>query len=83
VNGNKHDRNGRVLAHVRCKGTDAGAEQVRQGMAWVLRALCAVRFPAVSDRSRGAGRPTGAMGYSAARATVGVAPALNRRAPRP
>src|SRR4051794_38840210 len=36
VDGNKHDRNGRLLAHVRCNETDAGAEQVRQGMAWVL-----------------------------------------------
>ena len=25
-----------MLAHVRCNGTDAGAEQVRQGMAWVF-----------------------------------------------
>ena len=25
-----------MLAHVRCNGTDAGAEQVRLGMAWVF-----------------------------------------------
>ena len=30
------DRNGRVLARVTCNGTDAGAEQVRRGMAWVF-----------------------------------------------
>ena len=36
IDGDKHDRNGRMLAHVRCNGTDAGAEQVRQGMAWVF-----------------------------------------------
>ena len=36
IYGDKHDRNGRMLAHVRCNGTDAGAEQVRQGMAWVF-----------------------------------------------
>jgi endonuclease YncB( thermonuclease family) len=36
LDGNKHDRNGRLLAHVRCNGTDAGAEQVRRGMAWVF-----------------------------------------------
>jgi len=36
LDGNKHDRNGRLLAHVRCNGTDAPAEQVRRGMAWVF-----------------------------------------------
>jgi endonuclease YncB( thermonuclease family) len=30
------DRNGRTLARVRCNGADAGAEQVRRGMAWVF-----------------------------------------------
>ena len=34
--GNKQDRNGRLLARVRCNGIDAGAEQVRRGMAWVF-----------------------------------------------
>jgi len=36
IDGHKHDRNGRLLARVRCNGTDAGTEQVRQGMAWVF-----------------------------------------------
>jgi endonuclease YncB( thermonuclease family) len=27
VDGEKHDRNGRMLAHVRCNGVDAGSEQ--------------------------------------------------------
>jgi len=52
VDWHKHDRNGRLLAYVRCNGSDAGAEQVRQGMALGLRALCAVRLAAVRDRSR-------------------------------
>ncbi|MSQ60759.1 MAG: nuclease [Betaproteobacteria bacterium] len=30
------DRYGRTLATVRCAGVDAGAEQVRRGMAWVF-----------------------------------------------
>jgi endonuclease YncB( thermonuclease family) len=30
------DRDGRVLGRVRCAGTDANAEQVRRGMAWVF-----------------------------------------------
>lgn len=30
------DRFGRALATVRCAGVDAGAEQVRRGMAWVF-----------------------------------------------
>jgi endonuclease YncB( thermonuclease family) len=30
------DRNGRTLARVRCNGADAGAEQVKRGMAWVF-----------------------------------------------
>jgi endonuclease YncB( thermonuclease family) len=29
------DRYGRTVAHVRCRGVDAGTEQVRAGMAWV------------------------------------------------
>jgi endonuclease YncB( thermonuclease family) len=29
------DRYGRTVAHVSCRGVDAGAEQVRAGMAWV------------------------------------------------
>lgn len=29
------DRYGRVIGRVRCDGTDANAEQVRRGMAWV------------------------------------------------
>lgn len=35
VDGDKHDRNGRMLARVRCNG-ESGAEQVRRGMAWVF-----------------------------------------------
>lgn len=30
------DRYGRTVAHVRCAGADAGAYQVRAGMAWVF-----------------------------------------------
>ena len=30
------DRYGRTVAHVTCDGHDAGAEQVREGMAWVF-----------------------------------------------
>ncbi len=30
------DRYGRSVAHVACRGVDAGAEQVRTGMAWVF-----------------------------------------------
>jgi endonuclease YncB( thermonuclease family) len=30
------DRYGRSVAHVHCRGIDAGAEQVRSGMAWVF-----------------------------------------------
>lgn len=30
------DQNGHTLARVSCNGTDAGAEQVRRGMAWVF-----------------------------------------------
>lgn len=43
------DRNGRTLGRVWCGGTDANAEQVRRGMAWVFdryvkdRSLYAVR----------------------------------------
>ena len=36
VDVDKHDRNGRLLAYVRCNGSEAGAEQVRRGMAWVF-----------------------------------------------
>ena len=36
IDGDKHDRTGRLLARVRCNGVDAGAEQVRRGMAWVF-----------------------------------------------
>lgn len=31
------DRYGRTVADVQCRGTDAGAAQVRAGMAWVYR----------------------------------------------
>lgn len=33
------DRWRRLIAHVKCEGTDAGPEQVRRGMAWVYRAF--------------------------------------------
>jgi endonuclease YncB( thermonuclease family) len=31
------DRYGRTVAHVQCRGRDAGAAQVADGMAWVYR----------------------------------------------
>jgi endonuclease YncB( thermonuclease family) len=34
--GGGHDRYGRTVARVTCNGTDANAEQVRSGMAWVF-----------------------------------------------
>ena len=34
--GSAHDRYGRLVAHVRCRGVDAGREQVRRGLAWAF-----------------------------------------------
>jgi endonuclease YncB( thermonuclease family) len=36
VSWTEKDRNGRTLGRVWCGGTDANAEQVRRGMAWVF-----------------------------------------------
>ena len=36
IEGDKRDRNGRMLARVRCHETDRGLLAVRQGMAWVF-----------------------------------------------
>jgi endonuclease YncB( thermonuclease family) len=56
--GNKQDRNGRVLASVRCNGVDAGAEQVRRGMAWVFVRYAPPQSPlhALEAEARAAGR---------------------------
>ena len=51
VEGDKHDRNGRMLARVRCNGVDAGAEQVRRGMAWVFVRYAPVDSPLLCDRA--------------------------------
>jgi endonuclease YncB( thermonuclease family) len=51
------DRYGRMIARVICDGTDANAEQVRRGMAWVYRrysrdaALLVVEAEAKAARS--------------------------------
>jgi len=57
---------GRLLAHVRCNGTDAGAEQVRRGLAWVFERYAPARSPryAVEAEARAARR--GVMGYAGA-----------------
>ena len=39
------DRYGRAVAHVRCQGTDASAEQVRSGMAWVFNRYASTTSP--------------------------------------
>ena len=58
IDGHKHDRNGRLLARVRCNGTDAGVEQVRQGMAWVFVRYAPSDSPlyAIEAEARGARR---------------------------
>ena len=58
IDGSKTDRNGRLLAHVRCNGVDAGAEQVRRGMAWVFVRYAPVDSPlhAIEHEARAAGR---------------------------
>ena len=55
---NKQDRNGRLLARVRCNGIDAGAEQVRGGMAWVFVRYAPADSPlyAIEQEARGAQR---------------------------
>ncbi len=52
------DRYGRTLARVICAGTDANAEQVRQGMAWVFDRYAAPNSPlyAVQNEARAARR---------------------------
>jgi endonuclease YncB( thermonuclease family) len=52
------DRYGRILARVHCDGTDANAEQVRRGMAWVYRRYTAKDSPlyAVEDEAKVARR---------------------------
>lgn len=45
------DRYGRTVARVECDGTDASAEQVRAGLAWVFdRSLYAVQAAARDER---------------------------------
>ena len=58
IDGHKHDRNGRLLAGVRCSGTDAGAEQVRLGMAWVFVRYAPADSPlyAIEQEARAARR---------------------------
>lgn len=52
------DRNGRTLARVSCNGIDAGAEQARRGMAWVLDRYAPADSPlyAVENEARAARR---------------------------
>ena len=51
------DRYGRTVAHVTCNGTDANAEQVRAGMAWVFdRYVTDRRLYALQDEARAAHR---------------------------
>lgn len=52
------DRNGRTLARVTCGGTDANAEQVRRGMAWVFDRYTKPASPlyAIQEETRAARR---------------------------
>jgi endonuclease YncB( thermonuclease family) len=52
------DRNRRVVGRVTCGGVDAGAEQVRRGMAWVFERYAPAGSPlyAVQMGARGASR---------------------------
>lgn len=52
------DRNSRMLARVHCNRVDAGAEQVRRGMAWVIDgdARADAVLHAIQDESRAARR---------------------------
>jgi endonuclease YncB( thermonuclease family) len=58
IDGSKTDRNGRLLAQVRCNGVDAGAGQVRRGMAWVFVRYAPVDSPlhAIEHEARAARR---------------------------
>ena len=51
------DRYGRTVAHVTCNGTDANAEQVRAGLAWVFdRYVIDRRLYSLQDEARVAHR---------------------------
>lgn len=51
------DRYGCTVGRVECEGTDASAEQVQAGMAWVFDRYVTDRgLYAVQDEARGAGR---------------------------
>ena len=52
------DRYGRTVAKVECQGQDAGAAQVREGMAWVYRAYAPKGSPliAIEAEAQGARR---------------------------
>ena len=54
-------KTGRLVAYVRCNGTDAGAEQVRQGMAWVCGRYAPAASPldAIEAEARAARRAFG------------------------
>ena len=58
IEGDKQDRNGRMLPHVRGDGTDAGAEQLRRGMAWVFGRYAPAGSPlyAIEQEARAARR---------------------------
>lgn len=66
------DRYRRTVAHVECDGTDASAEQVHAGMAWLFDRYVTDRgLYAVQDEARGAGR--GLWGRPRSCGAVGVA----------
>ena len=52
------DRDGRAVARVLCNGTDASAEQVKRGMAWILERYSTPdpALHAVQDEARAARR---------------------------
>ncbi len=52
------DRYGRTIATVQCAGTDANAEQVRQGMAWVFERYARPDSPlyTIQNEAKAAGR---------------------------
>ena len=58
IEGRRTDRDKRVIARVTCNGTDAGEEQVRRGMAWVVDRDAAPDSPvhAVQAEARAARR---------------------------
>ena len=52
-----HDRYGRTIGRVTCAGTDANAEQVRRGLAWVYdRYATDASLYRLQDDARAAGR---------------------------